>query len=450
MQARALIAIACFLMACGPDGPPLLPNVVLVSLDTVRADHTSLLGYGRPTTPRLLALSREGVSYPDAYAMTSTTAPSHATLFTGRYAPAHGVVRNGIPLAERETTLAEHLAARGYQTAGFVSSFVLAKRFGLAQGFAVWDDHFAPETSSMKLDFWEGHVIEQGFDRSGEATNEAALAWLAGRDRSAPFFLFVHYFDAHEPYTPSDAERAALAGPKPGGPLADEIDRYDAEIRIVDRALGRLLDALEEEGLRDDTWVIVTSDHGQGLADHDDPFHSVNLYEESVRSVLVVRGPGVGAPGRVEPGPVEQADLLPTVLDLIAPGSQRPLLLPGRSLRGSFEQARALDPDRPAFTYRQWYPRRMFVRDTTVDGEQIGVRVGSWKYIEGLAEGRRELYDLARDPGERKNRFTEEPARAAALADRVQGFRLAHPRPGSAPAVSPEDRERLRALGYVE
>ena len=92
----------------------------------------------------------------------------------------------------------------------------------------------------------------------------------------------------------------------------------------------------------------------------------------------------------------------------------------------------------------------MFVRDTTVDGEQIGVRVGSWKYIEGLAEGRRELYDLARDPGERKNRFTEEPARAAALADRVQGFRLAHPRPGSAPAVSPEDRERLRALGYVE
>lgn len=450
MQARALVALACLVVACGSDAPPILPNVVLVSLDTVRADHTSLLGYPRPTTPRLSALAREGLSYPEAYAMTSTTAPSHATLFTGRYAPAHGVVRNGIPLAEGETTLAEHLAARGYQTAGFVSSFVLAKRFGLAQGFGVWDDRFDPATSSMKLDFWEGHVIKQGFDRSGEATNAAALAWLADRDRNAPFFLFVHYFDAHEPYTPSDAERAGLAGPAPVGPLAEAIDRYDAEIRTVDRALGRLLDAIDSEGLRDHTWVIVTSDHGQGLADHDDPFHSVNLYEEAVRSVMVVRGPGVTRPGRVERGPVEQSDLLPTVLDLLAAGSQRALLLPGRSLRGSLEQARPLDPARPVFLYRQWYPRRMFVRDTTVDGEQFGVRVGTWKYIEGRAEERRELYDLSRDPGERENRFAEEPARAAALADRLRGFRLAHPRPGSAPAVSPEDRERLRALGYVE
>ena len=455
MKRRAVIpcavlaALAGAIAACGE--PP-AKSVLLVSLDTVRADHTSLLGYARPTTPRLEALAAQGVSFTRAYAMTSTTGPTHATLFTGRYAPAHGVPRNGFPLPEEERTLAEHLAARGFRGAGFVGSFVLSERFGFAQGFEHWDEAFQRETSSLPMGHWEGHAVPEGaFDRSAAETTARALAWLRGEGHRAPFFAFVHYFDAHEPYTPAPADRERLAGPRPEGPMADEIDRYDAEIAAVDHQLGVLLDGLADLGLADRTLVIVTSDHGQGLADHDDPYHSVNLYEESVRAVWVMRGPGIAPPGRASDAPVEQVDLVPTVLDWVEPGSHAGLGLPGRSLLPYLSGEAALDPERPVHLYRQWYPRASVVRSARVHGQQFGIRVGPWKYIEGDRDGRRELYDLSRDPGELHNRIDEAPERHATLRARLQAFRAANPRPGGPlPELSDEDRARLEALGYVE
>ncbi|MBW2445346.1 MAG: sulfatase [Deltaproteobacteria bacterium] len=439
-------------------------NLLLVSLDTVRADHTSLLGYPGPTTPRLEALASEGV-FRRAYAMTSTTGPSHATLFTGRYAPAHGVARNGFPLVEDATTLAEHLERRGYRTAGFLGSFVLARRFGFAQGFTDWDEDFRRETSSLPMEAWQGHPVpEGGFDRSGRETTRLTLEWLGEHGGRAPFFVFVHYFDAHKPYDPapedlrrieSAAQGAPMTPVSRGGPVvpgasAEDITRYDAEIAGVDRELGALLDGLAGLGLAERTLVVVTSDHGQGLADHDDAEHSVNLYEESVRSVLVFRGPGI-ASGRVSDAAVEAVDVFPTILDWIDPGGERTGAPPGRSLAPFLAGQGILEPDRPVFLYRQHYPGRRRVRRAMVDGSQLGVRVGPWKYIEGNRDGRRELYHLERDPAERENLAAREPERLANLQARLRAFRAANPRPGGvAPELSEDDRARLRALGYVD
>jgi len=428
------------------------PSLLLVSLDTVRADHTSLLGYARPTTPRLEALARQGVSFTRAYAMTSTTGPSHATLFTGRYAPAHGVARNGMPLAEQATTLAERLSARGYRTGGVLGSFVLARRFGFGQGFADWDESFRRETSSLPMRTWEGREVPGGaFDRAGPETTRLAVDWLRRNGRSGPFFLFVHYFDAHEPYTPSATDLARMAATPIPGPAAEELARYDAEISEVDRQVGALLDGLDALGLAEDTLVVVTSDHGQGLNDHDGRQHSVNIYEESVRAVLVFRGPGIAPAGRVSDGPVQAVDVVPTVLDALEPGSQAGADLPGRSLAGFLRGEAPRAPAGPVFLYRQLYPRPSVVRRVPVRGAQFGIRLGGWKYIEGDRDGRRELYDLSRDPGELVNRAAEAPARRLDLQARLHAWRAANPRPGGPPPrISDEDRARLRALGYAD
>ncbi|MGH0033402.1 MAG: sulfatase family protein [Myxococcota bacterium] len=444
------LAIASSL-GCGRGAGERRTNVLLISLDTVRADHTSLLGYDRETTPRLVQLGREGAVFTDGYTMTSTTGPTHATLFTGRYAPAHGVARNGVSLAASATTLAEHLAARGYRTAGFASSFVLAARFGFAQGFGFYDDRFDREGSSLPQPFWEGHAVPgRGFDRAGDRTTERALAWLESQaGQGGPFFLFVHYFDAHEPYAPlPDRQRRLAAGGEPAA--SAEIDRYDGEILFVDDQVGRLLDALDDLGLAESTLVFVTSDHGQGLTDHNDAFHSVNVYEESVRGVFVFRGPGV-APGVRSRAPVQHVDVVPTILDLLARGSQRSLNLPGRSLVPELAGGDTIDPERPVYVYRQLYPGPRVLRGTPVDGEQHGVRIGDWKYIEGTRDGVRELYDLSRDPGERNDLSEAEPEKLRELSGRLAAWRstLGTTR-AAAPALSVEERKKLQALGYLE
>jgi arylsulfatase A-like enzyme len=449
----AALLLAGALAGCGEAPPPDAPSVLLVSLDTVRADHTSLQGYARDTTPNLARLAREGVRFERPYAMTSTTGPTHGTLFTGRHAPAHGVHHNGVPLPAEERTLAERLAARGYRTAGFVGSFVLSERFGFAQGFELWDEEFSREGSSLPMGSWEGHAVPGGgFDRSAAETTRRAVAWLEGRaDEPRPFFLFVHYFDAHEPYTPEPEFEAAFRAAPDAPAELREVARYDAEIAQVDAQLGVLLAALERVGRAEDTIVVVVSDHGQGLTDHNDAFHSVNLYEESVRAVWVVRWPAGLEGGRVVSGAVEQVDLVPTLLDQVAPGSHAGLDLPGRSLVAAMSGRAQLEADRPVFLYRQWYPRRR-VRGVNVTGEQFGVRVGDWKYIEGTRDGRRELYDLANDPGEHTNLYkrSELEARRSALRDVLASWRTTLPEDRSAPRLSEEERAKLRALGYVD
>lgn len=449
--ARWLLLTAALAAACSPQGRAAPPGVILVSLDTVRADRTSLLGYERPTTPNLERLAREGASFTRAYTMSATTGPSHATLFTGRYAPAHGIYHNGVSLGPAQVTLAEHLRNRGYETAGVIGSFVLSGRFGFDQGFDVWDEEFSAEESSLPLQDWEGHVVPGGgFDRPGEAITQRALSWL-GRNRSRPFFLFVHYFDAHEPYDPAPEWEARFPAAT-NDPEQVEVARYDAEIAEVDAQVGALLDGLDRLGLAERTLVVVTTDHGQGLLDHDDAYHGTNIYEEAVRGVLLLRWPGRIPAGSVLDVPVMQVDVAPTLLDLLSPGSHAELGLPGRSLAGLLlGRARGgIRSERPIFLYRQWYPPHT-VRGTPVRGEQFGVRVGHWKYLEGNEDGRRELYDLSRDPGERINRIEESDTPRDRLAQTLAKWRARHARGKRVrPRLNDRERQKLRALGYVE
>jgi arylsulfatase A-like enzyme len=275
-----------------------------VTFDTTRVDHTSPAGYGRDTTPTLAALAREGAWFELAYAPTATTGPSHATLFTGLSPLRHGVLENGAPLGASLETLAERLAAEGWRTGAFVSSFVVSRRFAFDQGFAAFDDLFEQETSTYGEESWEGHGIEGAFDRRADATTERALRWLEANARAGPLFAWVHYFDPHAPYVPPASVAGRFEPAAGADALARDVSRYDEEIAFADAQLARLLHALERLGLASNTLVVVTADHGEGLLDHGHMEHGVHVYEEQVRVPLVVRWPGRIAPRRIE-GPVE-------------------------------------------------------------------------------------------------------------------------------------------------
>jgi arylsulfatase A-like enzyme len=441
----ALLAAAALASGCRPE-PPI--NVLFVTIDTLRADHCSVSGYARDTTPRLAALAGEGIRAELAYAPTATTGPSHASMFTALYPIAHGVVKNGLVLEEEFGTLAEALRDRGYATAGVVSSFVLDARFGFAQGFDAWDAEFEPGSGSIEREVMEGHEIEGGFDRRADATTVRARAVLEGLAREGrPFLLFVHYFDPHAPYAPPEPWASRFAS----GAVDEQtraIDAYDGEIAFADDELGKLLDALRDLGLARDTLVVVTSDHGEGLMQHGHMAHGVHLYEEAVRVPLLFRLPGRIPAGGTLGGPVELVDLLPTVLALA--GHEVAEGLHGRSLAQALAAGGgALDPERPVHLHRRHYLART-IGDIRVAGEKFGVRVGPWKYIEGEIEGTRELFDLVADPGERTNLAETRAELVTGFSERIRAWRTAYGRDVPIESLSPEDRERLRALGYVE
>ncbi len=424
-------------------------DLILVTLDTTRADRLGCYGFtdatGASPTPVLDALARQGVRFADAVSPVPMTAPAHTSLLTGLDPPHHGVRANGQDrLDPATTTLAELLAGAGYDTAAFVSSFVLDPRFGLDQGFAVYDATL-PVTR-------QGAVGSQN-ERSAEAVTDAALAWLAARSTkaggqasaNAPFFLWVHYFDAHDPYTPPEPFASRYAD-----------DLYEGEIAAVDRQVGRLLDAVKTAGAgreMDRSVVVVAGDHGESLGEHGERFHSRTLYEGAVHVPLLVAAPGL--PGLLAPGVdagevVGLVDVVPTVLDLL--GLDTPAGLDGRSLlRSLADPGAASDPDRALYletlnTYLDtgWAPLYALRRH---DG----------KYIEAP---RPEYYDLVRDPHEQHDllagdsRGTPPPA-ARRLAGDLRG-RLAE-QPGivevanglGSGAADPEVRRRLESLGYL-
>ena len=447
--ALALAALA--VLAGGCRRAQERPNLVLVTVDTLRADHTTPYGYGRDTTPVLARLAREGVVVDQAYAPMATTGPSHASMFTSRYPLSLGYLRNGQRLDEGLTTLAERLHAAGYRTSAAVSSFVLDKRLGFAQGFGTYDSRFEKQRATATMERWEGLTVPAGFDRRADETTDIALAWLARRGKDRPFFLWVHYFDPHQPYsppTPWDGRFAPAAGKGP----ADMVALYDGEIAFTDHGLGRLVDAIEAEGLSARTLVAVTADHGEGLMQHGHMGHGLHLYEEAVRVPLVFRWPGSLPAGARLPGPVEHVDLVPTVLDLLGvPRGQDELqgqsLAP--ALRGGTGTA-GHDTRRAVFLQRRLYDAGV-VSGFAVKGEKFAVRAGQWKYIEAPEEETRELYDLGADPGETKDLFAADAAVADRLARGLAAWRGRFDRRARArDDSSTEMQEALRALGYVQ
>jgi arylsulfatase A-like enzyme len=454
VRRRLLLAALLLFTGIACERAPRRPNVLFVSIDTLRADHCSLYGYPRPTTPRLDGFARQGVVFEHAYAPMATTAPAHATMFTGLLPRRHGVVKNGLILGERHDTMAERFQRNGYVTAAIVSSFVVSRRFGLAQGFSSYDDSFPERGSTARNRTFEDMEVPGGFDQRADRATEKAAAWLAqggylgSGEPERPFFLWVHYFDPHDPYVPPHRFRRPFAPSDESDALQAMLASYDGEVRYTDAQLGELLDTLDKAGRLADTLLVVTADHGEGLMTHGHQNHGIHLYEEAVRVPLVLRWPSGLAGGRRVAEPVALADLLPSVTRL-AGLPEAPAAGDGVDLVPVLRGERPIDALRPIFLERREYETQR-IGEFEIRGGKTGLRLRQYKYIEAPEERSFELFDLHADPGERTNLLPQRAREAEAMAKLLAEWRR---RPGAARAegdTTPETQEALRALGYVQ
>lgn len=405
--------------ACTSGTPP--PNVVLITLDTTRADHLGCYGAEGVETPNLDALAKSGVRFETAITPVPITLPSHATILTGLAPAAHGVHDNVLQrLPDGVPTLATILKERGYATAGFIAAAVLDHRFGLARGFDHYDDQLhASMKERSALSFVE---------RRAEDVTVAALAWLDVRPKDRPFFLWVHYFDAHQEYM----------APAPFGEKFAERP-YDGEIAYVDHWLGELLAAVAKHAERRPTFTVVVGDHGEGLGEHGEQTHGLFLYDSTLLVPLLMSWPGrIPAGVTVEPM-VSTEQILPTVLDLL--GLAPPAAIEARSSAPFF---RGAGVETASIFLETMLPQNLFGW-TPIEG----VRLPSLKYVESPNP---ELYDLERDPGENANLAAHRADESAALAKRLSDHRGATVSQAQRNAVGHLDdatRQRLAALGYA-
>jgi arylsulfatase A-like enzyme/Tfp pilus assembly protein PilF len=395
---------------------------VIVTIDTLRADRVGVYGNSAVATPNMDRIAQQGAMAQHAAVHVPLTRPSHVSLFTGLYPSEHGIRDNvSPPLAKDVPVLAEILQQGGFRTAAFISSIVLSKQSGLARGFEVYSDAFDVGEDDARF--------LNTIQKRGDRTTAEAVAWLRqpGSDRR---FAWVHLYDPHDPYEPPEPYASRYA------------DRpYDGEVAWSDELVGRIDAALGDAGLRDDTLLVVTSDHGEGLDEHGEAVHGFFVYETTLRVPLIARGPGI-TPGTRLTTVARTIDVLPTMLDLlaIAPPARA---VSGRSMAAAMRGA-ALD-DEPSFAeslvplvHYGWSDLR-------------ALRIGRWKYI--LAP-RPELYDLENDPDERDNLHQEQPARARALRSGLeqrlkQEQAALRKAPNTTQAVPPDLLEKLGALGYV-
>jgi arylsulfatase A-like enzyme/Tfp pilus assembly protein PilF len=375
------------------------PNVVLITIDTLRADRLR-----RGFTPAIDALAAGGVRFDAARTVVPLTLPSHVTIMTGALPLAHHVRENGVVFKPGPPPLARILHDAGYRTGGFVGAYVLNRVFGLAQGFDVYDDR-VPRDPNL------GPQLEA--QRRGGDVVDAALAWL--HDVQQPFFLWVHLYDPHAPYDPP-AEFMARAGGR----------AYDGEVAYADAQVGRVVAELQVKGLLADTVLAVAGDHGEGLGDHGEQSHGMLTYDSTLRVPLIVAGPGV-RPGIVD-RPVSLVDLAPSLLTIagVRPGgTAAPLLSAGK---------------RDEIYAETQYPRQAGWHPLVVLADE------RWKLI---LSSEAELYDLSTDAAERTNLAAGRGSIVASMSTRVRELEASGPTTPQTATLPPDAAERLRALGYV-
>ncbi|HVS13924.1 MAG TPA: sulfatase-like hydrolase/transferase, partial [Thermoanaerobaculia bacterium] len=411
----------------GEDDRPL--HVVLVTLDTLRADRLGSYG-GSVDTPHLDRLAREGARFTNAASTVPFTLPAHSSILTGTYPPYHGVRENvGYYLSDATPTLAELLGAAGYRTGGFVSAFVLDARWGVGRGFERYYDDF---------DLSEEQRVNLGdVQRDGRETLAEAERWLDQRD-GRPFFLWLHLFDAHDPYTPAEPWRSRYPD-----------DPYSAEVAYVDSLVGDLRAALERRDLLQRTLLVVTADHGEGLGEHGELYHGYFVYDTTVHVPLIVRAPFPELAGRVVEEAVSHVDLAPTVL--AAAGVASPPHLQGASLLPLVLGAETLGSEPlESGGERVVYSESLYPLLHYGWAPLRAVRGRRSKHIEAPQP---ELYDLAADPGETRNLYAGRPREAEELARRLAELREAievGPEGAGRPReVDAEALAQLQALGYV-
>ena len=288
-------------------------NLVVVTLDTTRADRLGAYGRANAGTPNLDALAQDGVLFEHASTAAPITLPAHSSIFTGRFPPQHGVRDNGgYFLNDQEQTLAETLKARGYATGGFIAAYVLDSKWGINQGFDTYFDDF--DLSKFKV-FSMGNI-----QRPGNEVVDRALPWI-DQQRGAPFFAWIHLYDAHTPYSPPEPFRSQHPD-----------DPYQGEIAFADAQVGRVVQFLRDRDLFDRTVILVIGDHGESLNDHGEEGHGFFVYESVVHVPMIVRTPFSGMRGRKVADPVRSVDVMPTVLDLLGVNKPEGAVIDGQSI----------------------------------------------------------------------------------------------------------------------
>ncbi len=446
-RARAVLCLCALLTACGSRtaGGSAPRNLLFVVFDTTRADHLSAYGHPVETTPVVDGIARRGARFESAYAQSSLTPVSAGSFFTGLYPNRHGIRSlfdvAAETLAGGVTTLAQHLEEADLATAGFVSAVPMSARYGLDRGFATWSDKLGPRAKAP---------CGNEYQRRADETAELALAWLDGNG-SDPFFLFVHFFDAHDAnlvpprdfLTPRVSFRLPANLDEPcalmGLPAAQKLELYDAEIAFMDREVGRLCERLERLGVLDETLVVVIADHGEGLGEHGNWTHGW-LHEEQLRVPLVLAGPGIPA-GTLVRERIRLVDLFPTLLALfgVAPVPDRD----GASLLGLLHGA----PETPRDVYAEVH--HALEDRLRRDPAMFSLAHGPWKYIHRPESGAHELYDLAADPRELDNLYALDHPMVSVLFGELERRGVLGGRTYSERELSDEHRAALEVLGYL-
>ena len=379
-------------------------NLLLITIDTLRADRVGAYGDASARTPALDALAARGARFTNAFATAPITLPSHASILTGRYPAGHGARHNGMRVDLRVPTISESLASAGVATAAFVSAFPLDRRFGLIKGFQTYGDRMP-----------RGHDGRPANERPGRLAADDAIAWLQ-RQGQQRFFLWVHFFEPHAPYGDPRTRRSVA-------------ERYADDVSEADRQVGRLVEALGSRA--SETLVAVTADHGEAFGEHGEIAHSIFVYDTTLRVPLLLAGPGISA--RTIDAPVSLIDIAPTVMRLL--GAQRfdaDGVDLGEVLAGGKAADRTLYAESFApFLDFGWSPLR-------------SVRSEGWKYI---AAPKPELYNVSSDPGESRNTIAGDSNRAATM--QTQADRFSPDRLELTPSTDRETAARLQALGYV-
>ena len=447
---------------CGnpPRALPPVDRIVFITIDTLRADHLPEFGYPTNTAPFLTSLSARGVTFRNAFAHSATTGPSHASMFTSLYPLQHGVQNNGQKLDNSFVTVAEILAEQGFATAAFVSANGLFGRSQIAQGFAHYDQ---PPDNEMR-----GEQGRRRLYRPADRTTDTALEWLDTQRPDAPLFLWVHYYDPHMPLMPRD-EYVAQVNPPNRAELKElqtfltqehhsdfkrshdvqRIVSYDAEILFVDTQIARLFDAFHSANATEvSTLWVITSDHGQGLANHGWFGHHRNIYNEQRRVPLVFYWSSEELGGPVVADLVEHVDVPMTILDLVGGTlDAQTNSVQGRSLVPLLVGDADYEHKHVAYSER----RRIFrpsTRRAHEPGERYSLQSREAKYL-WFSEGPDEFYDLVSDPYETRNLIEEPSLSKDELSDTLRQIVgvLASERQGE--IVDESTLERLRSLGYV-
>ncbi len=402
------------------------PNVVLITIDTVRADHVGCYGDRQAHTPTLDVLARQGILFRTAVAQVPLTLPSHCSIMTGTYPPLHGVRDNlGYTLGDNPPTLATLLKQKGYATAAFVAAEVLDPRRGLNQGFDTYSSPFRQKSGRNNPLVFNLQDVR----RPAEEVVNDALSWMRAQPRGLdkPFFVWIHLYDPHKPYDPPEPFRSLLPTP------------YDGEIAYADEAVGKFLAYLREHSLYDPTLIVAASDHGESLGEHGEDTHGFFIYDATLLVPLIIKPPASAAmtPRRID-APVRSVDIAPTVLQFLgippAPSMQ------GSGLLSLMQGKTTTSPTGVAYC-ESFYPSEFGWSPLR------GVRTGRYKYIDAPKP---ELYDLASDPQETHNLDQTQHAVALELKSQFDSLvaRVTPKAPPRRTPVSPADAEMLASLGY--